>query len=198
MNTHRRTVVVVLAAGALLAGCTATAGDPSPQVAPPPPPTSSTTSVSTPTTSTMPPPAPVQPPQLASANAVDPDSVARVVLLTMFTVDTTRDNSFSAGLRRAAPLLSTSYAASVEAAPTPTPDARWQTWTEHQAYTAASLTPSAEDRPADTDTTARRSYLLSYTPVGRDGWRGEPQQMVALVTLTHATGGWVVDQIDFR
>jgi hypothetical protein len=116
----------------------------------------------------------------------------------MYLVDTTRDRGFADALRRAARLLSTGYAGAVRTAPTPTPDAQWQQWTQHQAYTDVTVVPSPEDRPPDSATTAYRGYVLTDAPVGRDGWRGRPQQLIALVTLTHAPGGWVVDRLDFR
>jgi hypothetical protein len=135
---------------------------------------------------------------VASADTLDPDSVARVVLLSMYVVDTTRAASFADGLRRAQPLLSARYADAVRTAPTPSPDAQWQDWSGHQAYLSVALAPSPEDRPRDSATTADRAYVLTLTPVGRDGWHGEPQSLIALATLTRAPAGWVVDRLDIR
>jgi hypothetical protein len=159
--------------------------------------TGSTGTRTSPTSTTLPPPAPVTPPGVASADANDPDSTSRVVLALMYEIDTTRDSSFADGLRRAVPLLSSDYAAQVSSAPSAKPDATWRMWTQHQAYTVAETTPSPEDRPADTDTIAYRAYELNVKPIGRDGWTGEPDTKIALITLLHAPGGWVVKQIDY-
>lgn len=145
----------------------------------------------------LPPPAPVTPPNPASANASNPDSVSQVVLTLMYEIDTTRDSSFSDGLRRAAPLLSSDYAAQVSSAPSSKPDAQWRLWAQHQAYTVAETTLSPEDRPADTTTVAYRAYELTVKPIGRDGWTGDPDTKIALITLLHAPGGWVVKQINY-
>jgi hypothetical protein len=188
-----RTVIghlAVTGAMFLLAGCAGhSASLPPPAAAPP-----STSTTPAPPPSPAPPP--VTPPPIGSADGSDPSSVSRVVIECMYEIDTTRDSGFAAGLRRAADLLTPEYAASVSSAPTPSPDARWREYTAHQAYTEVSLTDTAEDHPVDTATTAHREWLVSYTPVGRDGWRGTPVQSLALVTLTHAAGGWVVSQID--
>uniref|UniRef100_UPI003F4962E1 hypothetical protein n=1 Tax=Amycolatopsis sp. CA-151526 TaxID=3239921 RepID=UPI003F4962E1 len=120
------------------------------------------------------------------------------MLALMYEVDTVRDHGFADGLRRATPLLTSSYAAQVSAAPSVPPDAQWQLWTAHQAYTKVTATPAGEDRPADTDQVAYRDYQVAVNPTGRDGWTGNPLTMIALVTLEHATGGWTVAKIDFK
>lgn len=188
--THRtRTAVAVITvAAAALAACT---GQPAPPPSPAPPPTASSRAP-------LPPPPPVTTPNLSTVDRSNPDAVAVAVLTIAAQIDTTRDTSFSDGLRRAFPLLSPAYAADVNAAPTPTTDSDWQQWTQHQAYTQASLRPSPEDRPPDAAAAAYRPYMLTRTPTGRDGWRGPPQQLIALVTLDRQPTGWAVANIDYR
>jgi hypothetical protein len=206
--TRTRWISAALAA-ALLAvpACSSTTGDTAPPASasgagtsPGSPPTAATGPAGTtpaPPSTPLPAPAPVTPPNPASADANDPDSTSRVVLALMYEIDTTRDKSFSDGLRRAVPLLSSDYAVQVSNAPSAKPDAKWRLWAQHQAYTAAETTPSPEDRPADTDTAAYRAYELTVKPIGRDGWTGDPDIKIALVTLLHTAGGWVVKQIDY-
>jgi hypothetical protein len=139
----------------------------------------------------------VVPAPAADADGSNPDSVTQVALGLMWEVDTTRQTSFADGLRRAEPLLTPQYAGAVQTGPSVKPDAQWQQWTQHQAYTTAATTPSPEDRPADTATAAHRAIELTVIPTGRDGWRGEQQDMIALVTLSHIQGKWLINRIDY-
>jgi hypothetical protein len=124
--------------------------------------------------------------------------VSKVVLLNFFEIDTTRDHSFADGLLQAKPLLTDQYAAAVTGGPPPSPDAQWQRWSAHQAYTTAHLAPRGQDHPPDIASHAYRGWLVTVRPHGRDGWRGAPVHRVALVTLTKTGHGWSVGTIEFR
>jgi hypothetical protein len=196
---NRKTALIVGAAVLVLVAVTAlvtylvtssTQAGPSPSSSTPATSTSSRPSSSTPTAPPTPNPADV--------NGTDPSSAALYVVRTMYQVDTTTDHGWSDALRRASVLLTSDYAAAVSAAPTPAPDAQWQEWAGHKAFTTATITPSPEDKPADTTSLAYRAYQVTITPTGRDGWHGEEQHLVALVTLKHEAGGWVVAQVDPR
>jgi hypothetical protein len=204
--TRPRPITATIAAALLAAtACSPATSGPTTPTSSSVPPTGTTSSppasgparTSTAPSPPLPPPAPVTPPNPASANTNDPDSTSQVVLALMYEIDTTRDSSFSDGLRRAAPLLSSDYAAQVSSAPSAKPDAQWRLWTQHQAYTVAETKPSPEDRPADTDAVAYRAYELTVKPIGRDGWTGEPESKIALITLLRAAGPWAVQKIDY-
>ncbi|PXY16597.1 hypothetical protein [Prauserella muralis] len=197
-RTRTLTSITVAALALALAAC---GGDTSPPGGGAPPRTAAAPTSAAPASgpsTTRPPPAPAQPPPASSADRRDPSSVTRVALLNMHMVDTTRARGFADGLRRAATLLSARYARAVRTAPTPVPDVQWQRWRQHQAWLQVTLRSSPEDRPPDTREAAYRAVLVTCTPVGRDGWHGQTQQIVALATLTRTPHGWAVDRFDFR
>lgn len=141
--------------------------------------------------------APSPPAVPAGVDTNNPDSVATAVLTAAATADTTRDTHDGAGLLRVTALLTPAVAASVATAPTTT-DSDWQQWSTHRAVTTVTLAPDSDDRLPDTPTRAYRAWIVTRTPVGRDGWRGPPQQQIALVTLTRAGNAWAVSNIDYH
>jgi hypothetical protein len=69
---------------------------------------------------------------------------------------------------------------------------------KHRAYTTSTAVDSTEDgaRP-DSATRASRTIAVTVTPVGRDRWRGTPQQYALFITLTRtgAKAPWKVSQL---
>ncbi|GGM82011.1 hypothetical protein GCM10012275_60800 [Longimycelium tulufanense] len=188
MTSSRPHLALIAVTGTLaLAACTSsTATIP----AAPAPSSTAATSATTPQA-----PPPVPRPDPATVNRTDPTAVSQAALELMYLVDTTSDTGWADAAHRALPLLSSRYAQGVRAGGGRTPAGTWQEWTQHRAYTTVELKPSAETHPIDTTTQAHRPWLLTITPTGRDGWRGEPEQRAAFVTLTHADNGWAVDHI---
>jgi hypothetical protein len=181
------TGLLAVATAGVVGACATPALPPRPEAPAPPAPSAP-----------LPPSAPVETPEVASTDRSNPDAVSRTAVTLMFQIDTTRDQSFSDGLRRAAPLLTGKYATNVSAAPATKIDAEWQEWMQHQAYTEVTLQPSPEDTPPDGDQSAYRAWVVNRTPIGRDGWHAAPQQLVALVTLERQPEGWAVSEINPR
>ena len=70
------------------------------------------------------------------------------------------------------------------------PGAEWTGWAAHRAYAEVDTSVGGDDHPADTATTAYRQVLVVVRPVGRDGWRGDPQRRTSFVTLARADHRW--------
>ncbi|HSA51106.1 MAG TPA: hypothetical protein VLH10_13510 [Yinghuangia sp.] len=127
-------------------------------------------------------------PSLDTASQKDAGQVSRAALTVMYTYDTTTDTTTQDAVLRAAPWMTGEYAATQrEHLSRSAPGLLWATWREHRAYTETTLRPGTEAAPSDTATSAFRQWLVTYTPVGRDGWRGDPITEVAYVVLERAT-----------
>ncbi|UGQ10360.1 hypothetical protein LO772_26365 [Yinghuangia sp. ASG 101] len=133
-------------------------------------------------TPTLPLPRPADVPQGDAAK------VSSAALTVMYTYDTTTDTTTQDAVLRAEPWMTPEYAATQrEHLSVAAPGLEWATWREHRAYTAPTLEPVTEEAPSDTATAAYRQWLVTYKPVGRDGWQGAPVTVVAYVTLERAT-----------
>lgn len=117
----------------------------------------------------------------------------------MWTMDTTTDTGEQQADLRAAPYLSPNYLTELrEATPRPAPDADWRTWSAHRAFTVVTLEAAHDDQPPDTPGAAHRQWGLTVTPIGRDGWEGEPNLVTVFVTLTRPGPGrgWRVSAVN--
>jgi hypothetical protein len=108
----------------------------------------------------------------------------------MWTFDTTVDGRpYDAEVRTAdAGWLTPAYADTLRGHQAQiVPDAQWQQWARHRAYTTVTLR-TAEDaaKPADSGTGAWRQWIVTTTPHGRDGWTGAPTSVAAYVHLTRS------------
>jgi hypothetical protein len=200
VSTHPATGLAVLMLGAALAltGCTGTHAP-----ATPPAPTLAVSGLDDQFAQALPPGRPGTPPGSlpvpATVDGADPDAVGRAALTLMWTMDASIDSSQYQAELRAAPYLTEAYAQDFrDPPPRAGAGAEWTSWAAHRAYTVVALQAEHDDRPLDTDTTARRQWDISATPTGRDGWRGEPLTATAFVTLTRPAAGqpWRVATID--
>jgi hypothetical protein len=132
----------------------------------------------------------------------DPDAVARAALTVMYASDTRIDTSPHDAIVRAARYMTTKYAAELKAAqPHAAPGAQWQQWTDHHAYTTATITEANDaGRPADTPTTAYRQYTVSAVAHGDAGYTDTQQVGTAFVELTRAAAAdpWRVATVQIR
>jgi hypothetical protein len=140
-------------------------------------------------------------PKPGKVDGQDPDAVATAALAVMYASDTQTDTTPHDATVRAAPYLTPTYAAELEdAQPHAAPGAQWQNWTDHHAYTTATITPAQDSgRPADTATTAYRQYTVAATAHGDNGYRDTEQVGTAFVQLTR-TGGkpWRVGTLQIQ
>ncbi|MCF2526721.1 hypothetical protein [Yinghuangia soli] len=140
-----------------------------------------------PPTSAPPPP----PPQAAQVDMKDPSAVSRAAVLTMWTVDTTKDANAEAGTLRAAPFLSPALVQAAREGAAIRPSQAWLEMAGHQGRTVATAVPNDEaGKPPDTPTTALRTWAVTVSPVADSGWRGVPDTLTVYVTL----GRSAVDQ----
>ncbi|MFF1792823.1 hypothetical protein ACFVXQ_01030, partial [Kitasatospora sp. NPDC058263] len=100
-------------------------------------------------------------------------------------MDTAVDASPRDATVRAAPFLTAAYAAELTShRAVAAPGAQWNAWSTHNAYTTASVTPIHQaGAPADTDTEAYRTYTVTTTAHGLDGYTDTAPVGAAYVTL---------------
>lgn len=131
----------------------------------------------------------------------DSDAVGQGALRVYYTYDTALDTSRNDAGRRMADAgwCTGTYAQALrEAASRSAPGASWTEWARHRAYTTVSMVPSNEaGKPADTPTSAYRTYAVTLTPIGRDGWRGTPEFHVAYVELSRTAPNqdWRINEV---
>ncbi|MFI9724531.1 hypothetical protein ACIHFE_33715 [Streptomyces sp. NPDC052396] len=198
-NALRRATAAAAAFTALTtAGCSSshTAAKPAGNTALPT--TESTTSASLrplpPGTSGTP---PVSLPAPSTVKTQDPDAVSQAALTIQWTMDTTIDTSQHDAELRSAAFLEPHYLATIKAnPPMAAPGARWIEWARHRVYTTVATQPLHDQRPADSPTMARRQWLVTVTPHGRDRWTGRPVSSTVFVTMTRSgTDPWLVSAI---
>jgi hypothetical protein len=140
-------------------------------------------------------------PRPSQVDSLNPTAVAVTVAAVTYRYDTTIDNSPSDAQRRAEPWLAAALAAQLEGGPAAAPGAEWNTWVQHRAYTTSTAVDATEDgAPEDTATRADRTIAVTVQPVGRDRWRGVPQQYALFVTLTRTgvKSPWQVSQLQVQ
>jgi len=189
VSAHRRvllTLAVAAAASTALAGCgrssTPTAARPgrSPALAASPYPRSSSTA------------SPAVPmPDPASVDGSNVDAVALMAVRALKQSDTVVDADPNDTARRAAAWLTPSFAGQVRSyPPVGAPGAEWNAWAAHRAWVEVSTSLAGDDHPSDSPTAAYRQVVAVVRPVGRDGWRGDPQRQVVFTTLAPVDGRW--------
>ena len=137
-------------------------------------------------------------PGTATLTSPDPGVVAVAALTVAYSADTVTDTSPLDAQRRALPWFGGGYTAALRAANDAAagPGAAWNSWSAHRAHLAVHVAAAADDRPADTATTADRQYLLTQTPTG-PGWTGPVVSIAVYVGLTRTPGGrWQVTELD--
>ncbi|MGW3200124.1 hypothetical protein ACWDBD_37270 [Streptomyces sp. NPDC001118] len=198
----RRTVVAAAAAVTLAtAGCSNsshTAAKPADTAARPGPAAGGTGSTSPrplpPGTSGTP---PVPLPAASAVKRDDPDAVSQAAVTIQWTMDTAIDTSQHDAELRSGAFLDPAYLATIKKnPPMAAPGAQWMEWASHRAYTTVTTKALHDERPADTATQARRQWLVTATPHGRDHWTGRPVTNTVFVTMTRSgTGPWRVSAI---
>jgi len=137
----------------------------------------------------------------ATAEVVsDPDDVADAVARTFWAADISTDTTPTDAAHRATQWLTPAYAA---IATEPLPGGAGADWLEladhhgHETVTTDLADDIVPDRPADTTTTATRVRIVTLTLTGTDGWIGQPQHLIATLTLTrdNDTRPWLVNNI---
>lgn len=205
----RRTLAAVAAAAAVLAltSCASSttarssdAASTAPAPAGSPTPTSLPTVAPYPTGASGSPRAPL--PNPSKVNGSSPDAVAEAALTVMFSEDTRIDTSPRDATVRAAPYLTPVYAADLaDHQAAAAPGAQWNTWAAHNAYTTASVTPAPDSgAPADTTTSAFRTYTVTATAHGTDGYTDVEAVGTAFVELVRngAADPWRVSDVEIR
>lgn len=143
-------------------------------------------------------------PSPGDVDRTDATAVSKAALTALSTYDTAIDRSRNDAGRRvaAAGWCTAPYAAQLKAAANQAaPGGSWSTWTQHKAYTKATLQETAEaGRPQDTATTAYRQWTITVTPHGRDGWIGPAETSAAFVELTRAAAGqpWHLNSVSVQ
>ncbi|MGW1807164.1 hypothetical protein [Streptomyces sp. NPDC002078] len=203
MNSAVRSAVVAAAAVATLAtaGCANTThagAKPAGSIVPPSAAAGGTGSASPrslPSGATGTPPVPLPAP--SSVKMSDPDAVSRAAITIQWTMDTAIDTSQHDAELRSARFLDPSYLATIKKTPpVAAPGAQWMEWAGHRAYTTVTTQALHDERPADSPTQARRQWLVTAIPHGRDHWTGRPVTNVVFVTMTRSgTGPWLVSAI---
>lgn len=129
----------------------------------------------------------------ASVDPNDPGAVARAVVATLATIDTTTDYSPRDAVERASRWIDPTLLAGITGSPTST-SGQWLQLARHRGYTTATTELANEyGQPANTDTTAYEtiSYTVAFT------YRDDHQPPPATTTtrrmkLVYDTHGWVV------
>ena len=198
-----RRALLLAALVLLAAGCTAV---PSGSAGPLPPRVTDRRS-----TTGGPPPAPVVtntppaeavplPPRPVGVDWSSPADVAAAMLVALWTVDTTKDPSLYAAQVRASVYCSPNYGAELRRLrPGAPPDGTWTLWASHRATTTVAVAAAPESGgPVNTPAVAYVEDVATVTPVGRDGWNGQPQMWVEFVTLSRPsrTTGWLVSGVE--
>lgn len=153
-----------------------------PTAKPAPPRTSTVTATGTPRGATA----------WTTANRTDSDAVGIAFVQRYNTRDTTTDTTPWTGPARAASLATPDYAKALTTATATSPDDDWTTLQAHQGWTTveAHRQPSNE-APADTPTARYRTYTVTITAHGPNGWQ-QTTHHTQIVLLHHDTAGWRV------
>ncbi|UZJ26881.1 hypothetical protein RHODO2019_17960 (plasmid) [Rhodococcus antarcticus] len=138
-------------------------------------------------------------PALAGVDRSSIDAVATAVVTAFTTANTATDTGPNDAAARTISLLTADYAAAIiTTPPLRSPGARWNTWSAQGVRLTATVEPLADDRPADTTSTATRIYLVTQTPTTRTGQVLDPVVTVAYMGLRRDTSGWAVAQVEQR
>jgi hypothetical protein len=131
------------------------------------------------------------PPALSS----DATSVGSAFAIASFAYDTAIDVSPFDAQRRSAEYATPAYAAQLRQPLANPSNERFNDLTSHHGYTTVALSENHDDgRPADTATTAMRSWTATSTGHGDGGWTAAMGDVLMFVTLTRAStaNGWQI------
>jgi hypothetical protein len=138
-------------------------------------------------------------PALAGVDRSSIDAVATAVVTAFTTANTATDTGPNDAAARTISLLTADYAAAIiTTPPLRSPGARWNTWSAQGVRLTATVKALADDRPADTTSTATRIYLVTQTPTTAAGQVLDAVVTVAYVALRRDTSGWAVAQVEQR
>jgi hypothetical protein len=148
---------------------------------------------------TRPPAGPTASQLLAGVDPTDATSVGAVFARGSWSIDAATDRSEADAEARLASLLTPALAAQVEAAAAGVHStAAFAQWREHRAVTTASVAQTHDSgAPADTTTGAHRSFAITVTARGRDGWVAGPFTTVEFITLSRPGPGepWLIADV---
>lgn len=186
----------------VLTGCGATPGTGAPDDSRPAP-ASTRTAIEEPPeagplpTATAGPPRPGLPRKVDHA---DPGAVSEAALTVMWTIDTKIDISPHDATLRAIPYVTPEYATEIKDTPQRSgPGAEWNSWAAHHAYTRVHLSPANDaGKPPDTEADAYRTWTVTTTPHGDEGWTGEATTVTAFVELARSGRTWKVNAVQIQ
>lgn len=199
-RSHMLTAVVgVVAAAAVLTGCSGADGPTSSERSAPvatvslppftPPSVQSWPGRSA--TYPTPPPVPTTLPNGIRANRADPTSVALAAARVWFGWNTVTDRSPYDAAVRSTPLMTARCAQRITATPpTGSPDADWTALARVHARVQTTAVIGSEERPADTATFAVRVVTVTQTFTADKPM--PDRHPVAVVTMTRDSAGWSV------
>ncbi len=142
-------------------------------------------------------------PRGQAAGAVDgqsPDGVASAFAAATFTYDTALDRSPDDAQLRSAVYATPSFAAELKQPLQQGGGQEWNTLTAHHGYTTVALTVNHDDgRPPDQLRAAARSYTVTVTGHGDNGWSAplDSQTMYVFLTRTGTATPWQVSRVSF-
>jgi len=120
------------------------------------------------------------------------DAVASAAAQTTLRWDTVLDTSPQDAQRRAAPLMTASYAQQVKAARVAVPGASWAQLKTHHGWCSTTARPDSDPHPPDTATTASRGVYVTQTCRGGDGWQQPATSWLVQEQLSRQGGVWRV------
>ena len=142
-------------------------------------------------TSPTPPPVPSALPAGITVDRTNPDSVALAAARIWFGWNTVTDRTPYDAAVRTTPLMTSQCAQRISATPPiGSPDADWTALARVHARAVATAAIGAEERPADTATTAVR--IVTVTQAFTADRPLPTRQTVATVTMTRTGGRWAV------
>jgi hypothetical protein len=126
-------------------------------------------------------------------------AVAKAMLVTTFTSNTTKDETPQAAVARSEIWYTPAGAAAVRSGLATGPvGAQWIEWTAHKVVTTVAVTVASDtDAPPDTATTAARQLTVTVTPHGASGWTSAPDYYICFVRLVRSgSGPWQVSSLE--
>ena len=139
------------------------------------------------------------PAQFAGTDRRDPDAVAVAALTIWFTWSPDTDLGPVDAVARAAPLLTTDYAATAAGGrPINGPDAEWQRWASAGVVVTARVERGAERPPPETPEHAYRQFRMTQTPIDADHRPLPDIGSYVDVVLDQDDAGWLVSAVRQR
>ena len=139
------------------------------------------------------------PEQFASLDRRDPDQVAVAALTIWFTWSPDTDLGPVDAVARAAPLLTTDYAATAAGGrPINGPGAEWQRWASAGVVVTARVERGAERPPPDTSEHAYRQFRVTQTPIDAEHRPLPDVGCYVDVVLDQDATGWLVSAVKQR